>query len=138
MGVALNTQNGSKVHVPVADILGKSWVFATTEGGKQVANAKILEFGAGTMTQAGSSLTAEIKTMPMYGDGPWEMAWFLSIAGKDPAMGPQPGDIAGFSIDPVSPCEPPVTGVSYRISVHGSDAERSYDNAGPAPYFIRF
>ena len=143
-GVALGTQNGSVVHVAASDIAGKGYVWATAPGGAQIANVGTpMEFGFGTMTQtgaggAGSSLTADIDTTAIYPDGPWEMAFFISITGGNPMNGPQQGDIAGFSIDPVGACEPKVTGVSFRMSVRDADASLSVSNTDPSPHFIRF
>src|SRR5438874_2077120 len=69
MGVALFAQNGSMVHVPKADIAGKTYYWATVKGGEQVTNAKMIDVGFGMI---GGDLTASFTTAAHYTDGPWE------------------------------------------------------------------
>ncbi|MBK9261283.1 MAG: hypothetical protein IPM54_15955 [Polyangiaceae bacterium] len=79
-------------------------------------------------------LTAEFQSSPRYGNGAWEMAAFVSIAGASPLQGPQPGDLAAFDNSPPPAGQPPVTGVSVRMTVNGADAEVSLGNQ----HFIQY
>jgi hypothetical protein len=130
-GVGILAQNGATVHVPASDIAGKKAWFATTDGGEPIGNATPIDFGFAVVT---SGLTAEYHTPAHYTDGPWEMATFLSITGGDPMNGPQPGDLAGFDNSPVPAGQPPVTGVSVRMTVNGADASVTLGNGN----FIQF
>lgn len=130
-GVNLFAQNGAVVHVPPADIAGKALVWATTPGGEPINNTPPIEFGNVTM---GADLTASFTTGSAYADGPWELAAFVSIAGQDPMNGPQPGDLAAFDNRPPPEGQPPVTGMSVRMTVAGADAELTLDN----DFFIQF
>lgn len=131
-GVAFGTQNGSTVHVAAADIVGKTLVWATAPGGEQIANLPVpTEAG---ITTVGSDLTAHFKTSAMYTNGPWELAVFVSLTGGDLTKGPQPGDLAAFDLTPPPACEPPVTGVSIRVTIDDADATVAMNNAN----FIRF
>lgn len=131
-GVALGTQNGSTVHVAAADIVGKTLVWATAPGGEQIANLPVpTEAG---ITTVGSDLTAHFETSAMYTNGPWELAVFVSLTGGDLTKGPQPGDLAAFDLTPPPACEPPVTGVSIRVTIDDADATVDMSNAN----FIRF
>ena len=131
MGVPLGTQNGSTVHVQKADLVGKFIYYATTPGGKSAANAKPIDFG---VAKVGVDLTAMMTTGPKYLDGPWELAVFVSVTAGNPLMGPQPGDLAAFDLTQPPTGEPPVTGTTVRLHVHGADATVTLDNK----YFIRF
>lgn len=131
-GVPFATQNGSTVHVAAADIVGKTLVWATAPGGEQIANLPVpMEAG---VTTVGSDLTAHFETSAMYTNGPWELAVFISLTGGDITKGPQPGDLAAFDLTPPPACEPPVTGVSIRVTIHDADATVDLPNAN----FIRF
>jgi hypothetical protein len=132
MGVPFATQNGSVVHIAIADLVGKTLVWATTPGGEQVANVAMpTEAG---VTTIGSDLTAHFTSGAKYTNGPWELAVFVSVTGGDITMGPQPGDLAGFDLTPPPACEPPVTGVSIRVTINNADATVTLDNNN----FIRF
>lgn len=131
MGVPFFTQNGSRVHVPSADIIGKNVFYATVPGGKSIANAKPIEAGQGVVA---ADLSATITTGPNYPDGPFEFAVFVSVTGGELAKGPQPGDLAAFDLSKPPTGEPPVTGVSVRFRVKGADAVVNLDNRN----FIRF
>jgi hypothetical protein len=131
MGAAFATQNGSTVHVPKADLVGKFLYFATTPVGKAAANAKPIDIGVGRI---GADLTALLTTPAKYQDGPWELAVFVSVSNGNPAQGPQPGDLAAFDISKPPAGEPPVTGTTVRLHVNGADAAVTLDNK----YFIRF
>ncbi|MSP61437.1 MAG: hypothetical protein EXR72_14035 [Myxococcales bacterium] len=130
-GVALFAQNGSMVHVPSKDLAGKPFFFATVRGGESVANAKMIDLGTGVI---GPKLTATIATKANYSDGPWELGLFIQVTPGDPMKGPQAGDLASFDLDAPPPCQPPVTGVSVRMTVAGADAKVKLTNR----YFIRF
>ena len=130
-GVALFTQNGSMVHIPRADIVGKTFIWATTPGGEPVGNTKPIDFAVGTMA---ADLTADFTTPKHYPDGPWEMAVVIYLVGTDPTKGPQTGDLAGFDLTAPPAGDPPVTGMSIRMKVEGMDASITLDNK----YFIRF
>jgi hypothetical protein len=131
-GVPFGTQNGSTVHVAAADIVGKTLVWATAPGGEQIANLPMPT--EASITTVGSDLTAHFKTSAMYTNGPWELAVFISLTGGDITKGPQPGDLAGFDLTQPPPCEPPVTGVSVRVTIDNADATVDLTNAN----FIRF
>lgn len=124
-GVNLFAQNGAEVHVPAADIAGKTVWWATTPGGEPVSASIPLDFGSALMKQ---DLTAEVVTPASYGDGPWELSLFVSIAGKDPADGPQAGDLGAFDNSPPPAGQPPVTGSSVRMTVDGADASVGLGN----------
>jgi hypothetical protein len=130
-GVHLFAQNGTELDVPVADIAGKTYVWATTPGGESPGNTKPLEFGAGMMPD---DLMLSFDTKPAYPDGPWEMAFFISVSGGDPTKGPQATDLAAFSLDAAEPGEPPITGTTVRMRVKGADAQTTLVNTN----FIRF
>jgi len=130
-GVAIGAQNGAIVRVPAADIAGKKLVWATAPGGESIFNVLPIENGSTSMQP---DLTGEFTTSPRYGDGPWEMALFVSIAGESALKGPQPGDLAAFDNSAPPEGEPPVTGVSVRMTVKGAEPEISIDN----PYFIQY
>ena len=131
MGVPFFTQNGSIVHVPKADIVGKQYIYATTKGGDQVTNAKMIDLGAGNI---GNDLTASFSTPAHYPNGPWEMGLYIAVTPQNPPTGPQPGDLAAFDLTPPPGCEPPVTGISVRMTVKDADAGVTLSNR----YFIRF
>jgi hypothetical protein len=130
-GVALFAQNGSMVHVPKADIVGKPFIWATTPGGEPVGNTKPMDFAVGKMAD---DLTADFTTPKHYANGPWEMAVVIYVVGTDPTKGPTPGDLAGFDVTDPPKGDPPVTGVSIRMKVQDMDASITLDNK----YFIRF
>jgi hypothetical protein len=131
-GVPFGTQNGSVVHLAKADLVGKTLVWATAPGGEQIANLPIpTEFGTATIA---ADLTAKFTTTAKYTNGPWELAVYVSVTGGDITKGPQPGDIAAFDLTPPPACQPPVTGVSIRITIDNADASKSLDNN----QFIRF
>jgi hypothetical protein len=130
-GVKLFTQNGSTVHVPTANLAGKSYYWATAKGGDSIFNAKMIDLGAGAVAP---DLSARFTTPAHYPDGPYELALFISVTGGDPTKGPQPGDLASFDLTAPPPCDPPVTGVSVRVDVAGGDAQVTLTNR----YFIRF
>ena len=119
------------VHVPAADIAGKTFIWATAKGGESVANAKLIEFGMG---QIAADLTADFTTGAKYQNGPWELAFFISVTGADPTKGPQPSDLAAFSLDAPPAGQPKVTGTSVRMTVADADAMVKLTNR----YFIRF
>jgi hypothetical protein len=132
MGVGFGTQNGSTVNLAPSTIVGKTLIWATVPGGEQIANVAMpTEFGTTTI---GSDLTAHFQTGSKYTDGPWELVVYISITGGDPTMGPQSGDLAAFDLTPPPPCEPPVTGVSIRVTIDGADATVDLTNSS----FIRF
>ncbi|HTQ46463.1 MAG TPA: hypothetical protein VMI75_27090 [Polyangiaceae bacterium] len=131
-GVPFGTQNGAIVHVAAADIVGKTLVWATAPGGEQIANLPV-PTEAGVVT-VGSDLTAHFKTSAMYTNGPWELAVFISVTGGNITKGPQPGDLAAFDLSPPPACEPPVTGVSIRVTIDNADANVDITNSN----FIRF
>lgn len=126
-GVPFGTQNGSVVHIATADLVGKTLVWATAPGGEQIANIPA-PTEAGTTT-IGADLTAHFTTGAKYTNGPWELAVFVSVTGGDFTKGPQPGDIAAFDLTPPPACEPPVTGVSIRVTIADADATVSITNA---------
>jgi hypothetical protein len=131
-GVPFGTQNGSTVHVATSDLVGKTLVWATAPGGEQIANLPApTEAG---ITTIGADLTAHFTTSAMYTNGPWELAVFVSITGGNLTKGPQPGDLAGFDLTPPPACEPPVTGVSIRVTIDDANATVNLDNG----YFIQF
>ena len=130
-GVALFAQNGSMVHVPKADIVGKNFIWATTPGGEPIGNTKPLDFAVGKMA---ADLTAEFTTPKHYPNGPWEMAIVIYLVGTDPTKGPKTGDLAGFDLTAPPAGDPAVTGVSIRMKVEDMDASLTLDNK----YFIRF
>ena len=130
-GVPFFTQNGSVVHVWKGDIIGKQFIYATAKGGDQVGNAKLIDFGAGTIAK---DLTASFTTPAHYPNGPWEMGLYIAITPQNPPTGPQPGDLAAFDLTNPPACEPPVTGVSVRMSVKDADASVTMTNR----FFIRF
>lgn len=131
MGVPFFTQNGSRVHVPSADIIGKKVFYATVAGGKSIANAKPIEAGQAVV---GADLSATITTGMLYPDGFFELAVFVSVTGGDLAKGPQPGDLAAFDLSKPPAGEPPVTGVSVRFHIKGGDTAINLGNL----HFIRF
>ena len=131
-GVPFGTQNGSIVHVAAADIAGKTLVWATAPGGEQIANLPV-PTEAGVVT-VGSDLTAHFTTSAMYTNGPWELAVFISVTGGNITKGPQPGDLAAFDLSPPPACEPPVTGVSIRVTIDNANATVDLTNSN----FIRF
>lgn len=124
-GVAIGAQNGAIVHVPPSDMIGKNLVWATTTGGENIFNVLPMENGK---TVVRDDLTAEYQSSARYGNGPWEMAAFVSIAGASPFAGPQPGDLAAFDNTPPPEGQPPVTGVSVRMTVENADAEVTLEN----------
>jgi hypothetical protein len=130
-GVPFGTQNGSVVHVAKADIVGKSFYWATAKGGEPITNAKMIDVGSGMIDD---NLGASITTPAHYPDGPWEFAIFISLTGGSFISGPQPGDLAGFDLSPPPACQPPVTGVSIRVTIAGADASIKLGNVR----FIRF
>jgi hypothetical protein len=130
-GVPFGTQNGSVIHVAKADIVGKSYYWATAKGGEPITNAKMIDVGTGMID---NNLGATITTPAHYPDGPWEFAIFISLTGGSFAAGPQPGDLAGFDLSPPPACQPPVTGVSIRVTIAGADASINLGNRS----FIRF
>ncbi|MFO0760248.1 MAG: hypothetical protein U0359_27450 [Byssovorax sp.] len=131
MGVAFSNTNGALSHVPKDEIVGKTYYFATTPAGESAGNTAPLEIGVGSVED---DLDFTWKTKPDYADGPWEMSMFISVAGADPMLGPQAGDIALFSLDPAPAGEPPITGTSVRMHVDGADAALTVDNS----FFVRF
>lgn len=130
-GVSIGAQNGAIVHVPPSDVIGKNLVWATTTGGENIFNVLPMENGK---TLVRDDLTAEFQSSARYGNGAWEMAAFVSIAGASPFQGPQPGDLAAFDNSPPPAGQPPVTGVSVRMTVDGADAEVSLGNQ----HFIQY
>jgi hypothetical protein len=132
MGVGFGTQNGSTVNLAASSIVGKTLVWATVPGGEQIANVAMpTEFGTTTIA---SDLTAHFQTSSKYADGPWELVVYISITGGDITMGPQSGDLAAFDLTKPPACEPPVTGVSIRVTIDGADATVDLTNSS----FIRF
>ena len=129
--VTFGTQNGSTVAVPIADIAGKTFYWATTPGGDTPGNATPLDQGAGVM---GADLTGTFTTTAKYADGPWELVCLISVSGKLPTSGPSPGDLAAFDLTDPPAGEPPVTGQSVRLRIKGGDAQLTLNNAN----FIRF
>ncbi|HRI63834.1 MAG TPA: hypothetical protein PK156_06335 [Polyangium sp.] len=119
-GVAIGAQNGAIVHVPPTEIIGKNLVWATTTGGENIFNVLPIENGKTPIKQ---DLSAEVQSSARYTNGPWEMAAFVSIAGASPFAGPQPGDLAAFDNSAPPSGQPPVTGVSVRLTVNDADAE---------------
>lgn len=119
-GIAIGAQNGAIVHVPPKDIMGKNLVWATTTGGENIFNVLPMENGK-TVIQ--DDLSAEYQSSARYGNGAWEMAAFVSIAGASPFAGPQPGDLAAFDNSPPPEGQPPVTGVSVRMTVEDVEAD---------------
>jgi hypothetical protein len=130
-GVAIRAQNDAFVHIPPAEIIGKKLVWATTVGGEPISTVLPMEIGN---TPVRDDLTAEYQSSARYGNGPWEMAAFVSIAGASPLEGPQPGDLAAFENDPPPSGQPPVTGVSVRMTVDNADAEVTLGNQ----HFIQY
>lgn len=130
-GVAIRAQNDAFVHVAPSDIIGKTLVWATTIGGEPISTVLPIEIGN---TLVREDLTAEYQSSARYGNGPWEMAAFVSIAGASPLDGPQPGDLAAFENDPPPAGQPPVTGVSVRMTVDNADAEVTLGNQ----HFIQY
>jgi hypothetical protein len=130
-GVAIRAQNDAFVHIPATEIIGKKLVWATTTGGEPISTVLPMEIGN---TIVRDDLTAEYQTSARYGNGPWEMAAFVSIAGASPLEGPQPGDLAAFENDPPPAGQPPVTGVSVRMTVDYADAEVTLGNQ----HFIQY
>jgi hypothetical protein len=130
-GAPFRAQNGSTAHVPASDLAGKLILWLTTTGGDPVGNAKPIDIGGGPM---GADLTASFTTPVHYANGPWELALFISVSGMNPTMGPQPGDLAAFSLANPPPGDPPITGVSIRMDVHDGDASIALTNDN----FIRF
>ena len=88
MGVPFFAQNGSMVHVPKADLVGKQFVYATAKGGDQVANGKMIDIGAGTI---GNDLTAMFTTAAHCPAG---VRWAGSSASPR-CRGPSPRDHSG-------------------------------------------
>lgn len=130
-GAPFLAQNGSTAHVPASDLVGKLFLWVTAPGGDPVGNAKPIDVGGGPM---GADLTASFTTPAHYANGPWELAFFISVSGMNPTLGPQHGDLAAFSLAKPPPGDPPVTGVSIRMDVHDGDASIALTNAN----FIRF
>ncbi len=119
-GVAIGTQNGSFVYLAPSDLVGKNVVWATAPGGEQIANLPApTEFGTTTI---GSDLTAHFTTTSKYTNGPWELAVYVSVTGGSLLAGPQAGDIAAFDLTPPPACQPPVTGVSIRVTIDNANA----------------
>jgi hypothetical protein len=126
-GVAIGTQNGSFVYFAASDLVGKNVVWATAPGGVQVANLAVpTEFGSTTI---GADLTAHFTSSPKYTDGPWELAVYVSVTGGSLLAGPQAGDIAAFDLTPPPPCQPPVTGVSIRVTIDDANAVVNIPNS---------
>lgn len=123
-GVAVGAQNGATVYVQPAELIGKAVVWATAPGGEPIFNVMPIEFGTTTLSQ---NLDAEVQSSAKYTDGPWEMALFISLAGASPFAGPQPGDLVAFDNSPPPAGQPPVTGISVRMTVMGADAHAELD-----------
>jgi hypothetical protein len=120
------------VDITAANLVGKTLVWATAPGGEQIANLPVpTEFGT---TTVGADLTAHFTTSAKYTNGPWELAVYVSVTGGDITKGPQPGDIAAFSLTPPPACQPPLTGVSIRVTIDDADATVNLDNSS----FIQF
>lgn len=130
-GVPIGAQNGAIVHVLPSDIIGKNLVWATTTGGENIFNVLPVENGK---TIINDDLTADAQTSVRYANGAWELAAFVSIAGASPLAGPQPGDLAAFDNSAPPAGQPPVTGVSVRMTVDDADAHVSLGNQ----HFIQY
>jgi hypothetical protein len=129
--VRLMAQNGAQVDVPVADIVGKPYVFVMTPGGEPPANTTPIEVGNGVMP---ADLAVKFATAKTYADGYYEMAFFIMLSGGDPMQGPQNNDLAAFSLEPAMPGEQALTGTTVRVRVKGADTNLPMTNAN----FIRF
>jgi hypothetical protein len=124
-GVAIGAQNGAIVHVLPNEMIGKNLVWATTTGGENIFNVLPVENGK---TIINDDLTADAQTSARYANGAWELAAFVSIAGASPFAGPQAGDLAAFDNSAPPAGQPPVTGVSVRMTVDDADAYVSLSN----------
>lgn len=129
--ITIGTQNGSTVQVAVADIVGKPIYWVTNAGGDPPGNAQPVDQG---VSAVGADLKATFTTPAHYTDGPWELALLIAVSGKVPTSQPNPGDLAAFDLATPPAGEPPVTGQTVRVSVHGSDKSVTLDNH----HFIRF
>ena len=129
-GVGVLAQNGVIAHIPKAKIVGKSIAWIILKGGEQIANGKMLEIGSGMIDD---NLRAELTTKGGYPNGPYELALLILLETTDPAKAPTPGDLAAFDLTKPPTGEPPITGTSVRVNVHGADASVTLINR----YFIK-
>ena len=124
-GVGIFAQNGALVHIPRGMIVDKKVIWTILKGGDQTANGKMLEFG---LTKMDAQLAVDFTTEHGYADGPWELALVILVASPTPFQAPQPGDLASFDLTPPPAGQPPVTGTSVRVTIHGADAEVMLSN----------
>jgi len=129
-GVGVFAQNGVFAHIPRSQIVGKSTTWVILKGGEQIANGKMLEVGGGVIDD---QLRSEILTKKGYPDGPFELSIVLMLVSTDVSQIPRTGDLASFDLSKPPAGEPPVTGTSVRVRLHGDDANLTLGNR----YFIK-
>ncbi len=118
-GVGVFAQNGVFAYIPKAEIVGKQVAWVILKGGDQIGNGKMLEVGGGVIDD---NVGFDFTTKLGYVDGPWELSLLILLKTTDLSMAPQPGDLASFDLTKAPAGEPPITGTSVRVSIHGADA----------------
>lgn len=128
--VTFRTQNGGTVSLDRSDLVGKNVLVATTREGEPITNVKPID---ATSVTLGPDLTARFTTPAHYADGAWEVACVIQLTPPGKQL-PAPGDLAAFDLTPPRAGEDPLTGVSVRVHVKGSDGSVTLGNR----YFVRF
>jgi hypothetical protein len=127
--VSFVAQNGATVTLAKSDVVGKTVLWGTVQGGDSINNAPQIDKG---VTKMAGDLTSTWVTPPHYPRGAWEVACIVSISGVPKPY--TPGDLGARDDSPPPPGDPPVTGASVRVDVTDGDATLALTNR----HFRRF